>query len=347
MTEKIKSIGILTGGGDCPGLNPAIRGAVYRALAEGIECFGVLDGWKGMMEGNVIPLRLENVEDIVKKGGTIIGTSRTNPYKKEGGAEKCVESMKKLGLDALIAMGGEDTLGVATKLYKDKKFPVVGVPKTMDNDLSATDYTFGFDTSVSVAMDAAARLVDTGTSHRRIMVLEVMGRHAGWVALFTGLASAADWILIPEEKPDIEAMCAHLNKVYARKKTGLVVVSEGVVIPGEHNERKEELDEFGHMILKKRGIGEHLAEIVEKKTGIETRVAVIGHIQRGGAPTLFDRMLGLRTGFKATELVLEGKFGNMVAQRGNDIVAVPLEEATGKLKTVDKSWIKFMHIFFK
>jgi 6-phosphofructokinase 1 len=343
---KVKRIGILTGGGDCPGLNPAIRGVVYRALSEGIECVGILDGWKGMIEAKSIPLTLQDVEYIMNKGGTIIGTSRTNPYKKENGPEKCVETLKKLELDAVIAMGGEDTLGVATKLYKEKNFPVVGVPKTMDNDLSATDYTFGFDTAVTVAVDAAERLLDTGRSHRRIMVLEVMGRHAGWVALFTGLASAADWILIPEEEVDINKMCEHLKKVYERKKTALVIVSEGVVLPGLKTE-KEELDEFGHMILKKRGIGEQVADVIEKNTGIETRVAVIGHIQRGGAPTLFDRMLGLRVGVKAVELVLEGKFGYMVALKGNEVVPVPLEEATGQLKTVSLEWTKFMKHFFK
>jgi len=343
---KVKKIGILTGGGDCPGLNPAIRGAVYRALSEGIECVGILDGWKGMIEAKSVPLTLQDVEYIVNKGGTIIGTSRTNPYKKENGPEKCVETLKKLQLDAVIAMGGEDTLGVATKLYKEKNFPVVGVPKTMDNDLSATDFTFGFDTAVTVAVDAAERLIDTGRSHRRIMVLEVMGRHAGWVALYTGIASAADWILIPEEEVDVNKMCEHLKKVYERKKTALVIVSEGVVLPGLKTE-KEELDEFGHMILKKRGIGEQVADVIEKNTGIETRVAVIGHIQRGGSPTLFDRMLGLRVGVKAVELVLEGKFGYMVALKGNDVVPVPLEEATGQLKTVDAKWIQWMKHFFK
>jgi len=343
---KIKKIGILTGGGDCPGLNPAIRGVVYRALSEGIECVGILDGWKGMLEAKSVPLTLQDVEYIINKGGTIIGTSRTNPYKKENGTEKCVETLKKLQLDAVIAMGGEDTLGVATKLYKEKNFPVVGVPKTMDNDLGVTDYTFGFDTAVTVAVDAAERLLDTGRSHRRIMVLEVMGRHAGWVALFTGIASAADWILIPEEEVNIEKMCEHLKKVYERKKTALVIVSEGVILPGLKTE-KEELDEFGHMILKKRGIGEQVADIIEKNTGIETRVAVIGHIQRGGAPTLFDRILGLRVGVKAVELVLEGKFGYMVALKGNEVVPVPLEEATGQLKTVSSQWIQFMKHFFK
>ncbi|MCS7227612.1 MAG: 6-phosphofructokinase [Endomicrobia bacterium] len=342
----IRRIGILTGGGDCPGLNPAIRGVVYRAFSEGIECIGILDGWKGMIECKSVSLTLQDVEYIVNKGGTILGTSRTNPYKKENGPEKCVETLKKLNLDAVVAMGGEDTLGVATKLFKEKNFPVVGVPKTMDNDLSATDFTFGFDTAVTVAVDAAERLIDTGKSHRRIMVLEVMGRHAGWVALYTGIASGADWILIPEQKIEIEKMCQHLKKVYERKKTALVIVSEGVILPGVNIE-KEELDEFGHMILKKRGIGEQVADVIEKNIGIETRVAVIGHIQRGGSPTLFDRILGLRVGVKAVELVLEGKFGYMVALKGNEVVPVALEEATGKLKTVDEKWISWMQHFFK
>lgn len=339
-------VGILTGGGDCPGLNPAIRGCVLRGLDFGYEFVGILEGWKGLIEGNTIPLTLSAVEEITPRGGTILGTSRTNPYKKENGVEKCLSNFQKLGLGALIAMGGEDTLGVATKLYEEKKLPVVGVPKTMDNDLSATDYTFGFDSAVTVATDAAARLIDTGRSHRRIMVLEVMGRHAGWVALFTGLASGADWILIPEKEPEINPMCQHLKKVWARKKYALVVVSEGVILPGMKTE-KEELDEFGHMILKKRGVGEQLADLIEKETGIETRLAVIGHIQRGGSPTLFDRILGLRVGYKAAELIQEGKFGQMVALKGNEVVGVSLKEATGKLKLVSEPWIQMMYSFFK
>jgi 6-phosphofructokinase 1 len=345
-TNMIKKIGILTGGGDCPGLNPAIRGCVERALDFGIESVGILDGWKGLIEGRTIPLNLSDVESIVGKGGTILGTSRTNPYKKENGVDKCLANIKSLNLDAIVALGGEDTLGVATKLYKEKNVPVVGVPKTMDNDLSATDYTFGFDTAVTIAVDAAERLIDTGTSHRRIMVLEVMGRHAGWVALFTGLASGADWILVPEKEPEIDKMCEHLKKVHQRKKYALVVVSEGINIPGMKT-GKEELDQFGHMILKKRGVGEQIADIIEEKTKIETRVAVIGHIQRGGKPTLFDRILGTRVGVKAAELVNEGKFGYMVALKGNDVVPVPLEEATSKLKVITPDWLKFMETFFK
>lgn len=342
----IKRIGMLTGGGDCPGLNCAIRGAVYKAISEGIECVGLTEGWKGLLECSTMPLKLEDVECIMNRGGTILGTSRTNPYKKEKGPEKCLESFKELKLDALIAMGGEDTLGVATRLYEENNFPVIGVPKTMDNDLSATDYTFGFDTSTTHAIDAAESLLDTGRSHRRIMVLEVMGRHAGWVALYTGLASGADWIMLPEENCDMQKMCTQLKIAHARKKTALVIVSEGATIPCD-NPEKEQCDEFGHKILKSKCVGEEVAKIIEKNTGIETRVAVIGHIQRGGPPTLFDRMLGLRVGHKATELAIEGKFGYMVALRGTDVIPVKLREATGKLRTVDESWIKFMHDFFK
>ncbi|MFH1259953.1 MAG: ATP-dependent 6-phosphofructokinase [Elusimicrobiota bacterium] len=342
----MKKIGILTGGGDCPGLNPAIRGCVLRSLDFGFECVGLQEGWKGLIEGIAEPLKLSDVEGIVGKGGTILGTSRTNPYKKDQGVEKCLENFKKLGLDALVAMGGEDTLGVASKLYKEHKIPVVGVPKTMDNDLSATDFTFGFDTSVTIAVDAAERLIDTGRSHRRIMVLEVMGRHAGWVALYTGIASGADWTLLPEKQTDVEKMCQHLKEVHARKKYALVVVSEGVQLPGD-KEEKEQLDEFGHMILKSRGIGEQLAALIEGKTKIETRLAVIGHIQRGGGPTLFDRILGTRVGVKAAELVKEGKFGQMVALRGNDVLGVSLEEATSKLKIVDPKWMELMEVLFK
>jgi 6-phosphofructokinase 1 len=341
-----KTIGILTGGGDCPGLNPAIRGAVIRGMEHGYNFVGFLEGWKGAIEGNTMPLKLSDVKEIVGKGGTILGTSRTNPFKKEGGAQKVLENLKKLNLDALIACGGEDTLGVASRLYKEFKAPVVGVPKTMDNDLSATDYTFGFDTATTVSVDALERLRDTGRSHRRIMVLEVMGRHAGWVALFTAIAGAADWVCLPEEPVDAKAMCEHLKKVHAREKVALVVASEAITIPGEET-GKEELDEFGHMLLKKRGVAERLSTLIEKETKIETRSAVIGHIQRGGAPTLFDRILGTRVGYKAADLVKEGKFGQMVALRGTEVIGVSLEEATSKLKTVTPDWLQFAKTFFK
>ncbi|MBI5631706.1 MAG: ATP-dependent 6-phosphofructokinase [Elusimicrobia bacterium] len=337
-----KRIAILTGGGDCPGLNPAIRGVVMKASALGYECLGIQEGWKGMISGNAKPLTRQCVEGIVSQGGTIIGTSRTNPYKKEGGPQAVLETFKKLSLDALVAMGGEDTLGVAAKLFREHKARIVGVPKTMDNDLSATDYTFGFDTSVTIAVDAAQRLVDTGRSHRRIMILEVMGRHAGWVALFTGIAAGADCICIPERPVDLNDMAKKLTAAHARKNVALVVASEAVEFTGQ--EKEEKLDEFGHMILKERGVGERIAEAVQKATGIETRAAVIGHIQRGGAPTLFDRILGTRVGVKAAELVHAGKFGHMAALKGDAVLPVPLEEATAKLKTVTPDWFELMDV---
>ena len=334
-----KRIGILTGGGDCPGLNPAIRGVVLRAAQLGYECLGVQEGWKGLINAEAKPLARADVEEIVRCGGTILGTSRVNPYKKDGGVAAALKAFKTLQLDALVAMGGEDTLGVASKLYKEHKAPVVGVPKTMDNDLSATDYTFGFDSAATVAVDAAARLIDTGRSHRRVMILEVMGRHAGWVSLFTGIAAGADYVCLPERKVDMADLAAKVKAAHRRKKTALVVCSEAVDM-GDAG--KEALDEFGHMILKERGVGEKLAAAVEKATGIETRAAVIGHIQRGGAPTLFDRMLGTRVGVKAADLVHEGRFGQMAALRGDKVVGVSLEEAAGTLKTVTKDWLDLL-----
>lgn len=347
MNGNIKRIGILTGGGDCPGLNPAIRGCVYAAEKAGYECIGINDGWKGLMEGLTQPLNKEIVEYIIMQGGTILGTSRTNPYKKEKGVEKCLENFKKLNLYALVAMGGEDTLGVATKLYKEYKLNVVGVPKTMDNDLNATDYTFGFDTSVTKAMEAASALIDTGRSHRRVMVLEVMGRHAGWVALFTAIASAADYVCIPEKKINGKEMIDKIKQAYKRKKFALVVVSEAAEIEEEKIvEQNNQVDEFGHTILKERGTAEKIAKYIESKTGIETRSAVIGHMQRGGAPTLFDRILATRVGIKAVELIENNEFGKMAALVGNEIKGVPLEKATGELKVVTPEWFKIMDILF-
>jgi ATP-dependent phosphofructokinase / diphosphate-dependent phosphofructokinase len=341
-----KKIGLLTGGGDCPGLNPALRGAVMCGLDYGFEFVGFLEGWRGLVEGNTQPVTLADVKEIVGKGGTFLGSSRTNPFKKEGAVEKCLANFKKFDLHALVACGGEDTLGVAARLYKEHKVNVVGVPKTMDNDLSATDYTFGFDTATTVAVDALERLRDTGRSHRRIMVLEVMGRHAGWVALYASIAAAADWVLLPERTCDVKAMCAHLQKVHKRDKTALVVTSEAVELPGMSTEG-EQLDQFGHMLLKNRGLGEKVAGLIEKETGIETRSAVIGHIQRGGAPTLFDRILATRAGAKAADMIQAGDFGKMAAMRGIEMVAVPLSEATSKLKTVSPDWLKLADTFFK
>lgn len=334
-----KRIAILTGGGDCPGLNPAIRGVVLKAHKLGYECVGIQEGWKGMINGTAVPVGPADVQEIIGKGGTILGTSRTNPYKKEGGVQGVLDSFKKLDLHALVALGGEDTLGVANKLYKEHKLNVIGVPKTMDNDLDATDFTFGFDTAATLAMEAVERLRDTGRSHRRIMVLEVMGRHAGWVALYTAIGGGADYLCLPERPVNIKDMCDKVKAAHAARKVAIVVASEAVDIPGEKKE--EQLDEFGHMILKDRGVAERLAKIIEAETKIETRTAVIGHMQRGGAPTMFDRILGTRVGVKAADLVHEGKFGNMVALKGDAVIAVSLEAATAKLKTVTPEWLKF------
>ena len=339
-----KRIGILTGGGDCPGLNPAIRGCVYMAEKMGCECIGFNDGWKGIIENKTVPLNREITREIIMQGGTMLGTSRTNPYKKEGGVEAVKETFRKNSLDALVAMGGEDTLGVAHRLYKDFKFPVVGVPKTMDNDLSGTDSTFGFDSAATVSVDALQRLRDTARSHHRIIVLEVMGRHAGWVALYTAIAGAADYVCLPELKVDGDDLTKKLKEAYASKRYALVVSSEAVELPTLDGGKTQDLDDFGHVILKGRGVGETLAKIIEEKTGIETRHAVIGHIQRGGAPTLFDRMLGVRVGAAAAQFVNEGKFGVMAALNGDKVVPVPLETAVGQLKTVTPEWLKFADI---
>ena len=341
-----KRIGILTGGGDCCGLNPAIRGAVYRAYDFDYEVFGIRDGWRGLIDGSIFKIDLQDAEELIDKAGTILGTSRTNPFKVETGVDRVLNTIKNYGLDAILAMGGEDTLGVACRLFNEYKVNVVGVPKTMDNDLSSTDFTFGFDSSVTRAVEAMKSLEDTGKSHHRVMILEVMGRYAGWVALYTGLASGADWILLPEEKPDIDEMCKQLQRVYSRKKYALVVVSEGVELPGTAD-GEEELDHFGHMILRKREIGQTLGDLICEKTGLETRHAVIGHMQRGGNPTIFDRILGLRTGVKAVELIEKEDYGKMAALQGNEVIAVPMEEATRDIKKVNREWIDFAKIFFK
>ena len=336
-------IGILTGGGDCPGLNPAIRGAVFRALDYKDECIGIIQGWQGLLTCETEPLDLERVDEIIDRGGTILGTSRTNPFKDPALVKQTIDNITTMKLDALIAIGGDDTLGVATRLA-GMGVRVVGVPKTMDNDLSGTDATFGFDTSVSVALDASRRLKDTALSHRRIIVLEVMGRHAGWVALYTGIGSGADYTLIPEVPVDWDAMIDQVMIAYRRKKYAFVVVSEGVVCT---EAKQEQLDDFGHMLLQNRGVGPEVARIIEQKTGISTRSATIGHIQRGGSPTLFDRMLGSRVGVKAVDMVHDGEFGKMAALRGAEIVAIPLTEACGKLKTVPQEWIDLLKVFSK
>jgi 6-phosphofructokinase 1 len=327
-------VGILTGGGDCPGLNPAIRAVVMRLLELKHQPVGLELGWKGLVEGLTTELSLERVEEIIYQGGTILGSSRTNPFRvgNEEQLEKALRNLQTMELEAIVALGGEDTLGVAAKLFK-LGVPTVGIPKTMDNDLDCTDYTFGFDTAVSAAVDAADRLRDTARSHRRIVVLEVMGRHAGWVALYTGLGAGADWILIPEVALDLDEMCAHLRVSTDRKKYSLVVASEGVDIP-HADTSSVSTDAFGHVILRERGVGEFVAKEIEERLGVETRYAVLGHIQRGGSPTVFDRVLASRLGLLAAELVHEQKWGKMASLQGNRIVAVPLEEAVKSLKTI-------------
>jgi len=298
-----------------------------------------------LLEKDYMPLDLRSVSGILPKGGTILGTSRTNPYKKENGVELAKKNFKELGLDALIAVGGEDTLGVATKLFNDG-LNTVGVPKTIDNDLNATDFTFGFDTAVNIVMECIDRLHTTAESHNRIMVVEVMGRHAGWIAAYSGIAGGADYILVPEIPIDVGELCSSIKKRHQRGKNfSIIVVSEGAAFKDKDLALQEQkLDEFGHVRL--GGIGDMLGKLIEEKTGYETRVTVLGHIQRGGSPTAFDRVLGTRFGVKAYELVKNKKFGRMVSLKGNDIADVGLEEATKDLKTLDLKLYEIAKIFF-
>jgi 6-phosphofructokinase 1 len=285
------------------------------------------------------------ISGLLPRGGTIIGTTRTNPYKLDGGVDRVASNFEREGFGALVAIGGEDTLGVAARLYADRGFPVVGVPKTIDNDLSATDYTFGFDTAVAIATEAIDRLHTTAESHNRVMVVEVMGRHTGWIAVMSGIAGGADMILIPEEPMSIDEACAQLRHRHERGKDfSIVVVSEGYELDGLGDE--SEVDQFGHIRLSERGVGATLAREIEQRTGFETRVTVLGHVQRGGTPTPRDRVLATRYGLKAADLVEEGKFGRMAALRGDAIVDVSLEEATARLKTVPSDWYDVARAFF-
>ncbi len=340
-------VGMLTGGGDCPALNAVIRGVVRTISNAGGECFGLLEGWRGAIEGNAIPLHPSKTDEIVDKGGTILGSSRTNPYKNRENVTKLLESFKRLGLDALVAIGGDDTLGVARRLYEEENFPTVGVPKTIDNDLSCTDYTFGFDTSINIVMEAVDRLRTTAESHRRVIVVETMGRHAGWIACFSGIATAADFILVPEQPVDIERMCELLKaKRAAGKSYGIVVASEGAILPNEGEVvHAGEVDDFGHVRL--GGVGDRLAKIIEKKTGIETRSVTLGHLQRGGPPSAFDRVLGTRLGIHAGRLVINKQYGRMVALRGMKIVDAPLADAVGTMRTLDPQFLEEIEEFFK
>ncbi|MCM8783040.1 MAG: 6-phosphofructokinase [Candidatus Omnitrophica bacterium] len=342
----MERIGILTGGGDCPGLNAVIRAVVRKAYNEGYETIGIKNGWKGLIELDYVKLDLDSVSGILPKGGTILGTSRTNPYKKEQDVEKVKQNYHKMELFALIVVGGEDTLGVAAKLIQDGITNIVGVPKTIDNDLSCTDYTFGFDTAVNIATECIDRLHTTAESHHRIIVVEVMGRHAGWIATEAGIAGGADVILIPEIPIDINEVCELIRRRHNRGKTfSIVVVAEGAKFKeGSLVVQEEKIDEFGHVRL--GGIGEILGKEIEKRTGYETRISILGHIQRGGSPTAFDRILGTRFGIKAVELIKEKKFGRMAALLGNKITDVDIREATKELKTVDIELYRIAREFF-
>ena len=343
----MERVGVLTGGGDCPGLNAVIRAVVRKAFQNNIKVVGIKNGWQGLVDADAMDLNLDSVSGILPKGGTILGTSRTNPYKKPDDVAKVVNNYKNLKLDALIVIGGEDTLGVANRLIKENKgLNIVGCPKTIDNDLNATDYTFGFDTAVNIATEAIDRLHTTAESHHRIMVVEVMGRHAGWIAIHSGLASGADVILIPEFPIDLDEVCAILKKRKDRGKSfSIVVVAEGAQFKaGQVILKEEKLDSFGHVRL--GGIGETLAEAIEKRTGYETRTTVLGHIQRGGTPSAFDRFLATRFGLKAMELVLAKKFGYMASLSGTEVKEVPIEAAVGTLKTVDTKLYDMAKTFF-
>jgi 6-phosphofructokinase 1 len=337
-------VGVLTGGGDCPGLNAVIRAVVRRGVTEfGYEFIGFRDGWRGPMEGDTVPLDIQAVRGILPRGGTILGSSRTNPFKMEGGVEKIEANLASLGIDALIAIGGEDTLGVATKLH-EHGVHVVGVPKTIDNDLSGTDYTFGFDTAVNIATEAIDRLHTTAESHHRALIVEVMGRNVGWIALHAGMAGGANVILIPEKPFDMEKVCAYVEHRFETRYAPIVVVAEGARPVDGDITASGQLDDFGHVRF--GGVGQMLAAEIEKRTGKEARCTVLGHIQRGGTPTAFDRVLATRFGVHAVQAVHDEAFGVMVALRGTDIIRVPLVEATSQLKLVPPQRYAEAEVFF-
>lgn len=338
-------IGMLTGGGDCPGLNAVIRAVVRKGAGmHGHEFIGFRDGWRGPLENLTMPLGIPDVRGILPRGGTILGSSRTNPFGIEGGVEKVIENLHALGVDALVAIGGEDTLGVATRLH-ERGVNVVGVPKTIDNDLNATDYTFGFDTAVNIATEAIDRLHTTAESHHRALIVEVMGRHAGWIALHAGMAGGANVILVPEFPFSIERVCAYVESRFQAHYAPIVVVAEGALPEsGDTSILEKGVDAFGHVRL--GGIGEWLANEIETRTGKEARTTVLGHIQRGGTPTAYDRVLATRFGLAAMDSVTEGAWGTMVALHGTDIVRVPLSAATAELKLVTPERYAEVEVFF-
>ena len=339
-------VGVLTGGGDCPGLNAVIRAVVRKGeQGYGDSFLGFRDGWKGVVEGSTMPLDVERCRGILPRGGTILGSSRTNPYKVDGGPRRAKDTISRLGVDALVAIGGEDTLGVAKRLF-DEGVNVVGVPKTIDNDLSGTEVTFGFDTAVQIATDAIDRLHTTAESHDRVLVCEVMGRHAGWIATCAGIAGGAAQVLVPERPIDIDAVCEDLKRRHQKGRyASIVVVAEGAMPKeGSFVVQSGEVDQFGHARL--GGIGEILAKEIRERTGFDSRVTVLGHVQRGGTPTAFDRILATRFGVAAIDAVHDGSFGSMVALRAGKIVRVPIAEAVAELKTVDPELFQVAEVFF-
>ena len=341
-------VAVLTGGGDCPGLNAAIRAVARSCFAQDWTVLGIKNGWAGLLgEGQVEELSRKSVSGILNLGGTILGTSRTNPAKKESDMEQVVANLKKYEVDALVAIGGDDTLSVAKRL-DELGAKVVGVPKTMDNDLSETDYCIGFDSAVQVVMEALDRLHTTASAHHRVLVVEVMGRDAGWVAVEGGLAGGADLILIPEVPSDVDKVCRHLERRRAAGKDfSIIVVAEGVKLPDLEEDRDlGQMDAFGHVRLDKRGVAEHLAKQIEKRTGFESRVTVLGHLQRGGSPSVTDRVNGTRFGVAAVELIKEGKFGYMPSLKGNKIVPIKIADAVARTKTVDLELYKLAELFY-
>ena len=341
-------IGVLTSGGDCPGLNAVIRAVARKADQFGFETIGIMNGWKGIFDESYKLLSLLNVAGIINRGGTILGTSRFSPFEQKDGKDTLLHKISREGFDALIAIGGEGSMHIA-QLAFEAGINVVGVPKTIDNDISGTDYTFGFDTAVGVATEAIDRLHTTAESHHRIMVLEVMGRHAGWIALHSGIAGGADVVVIPERKTKIAEIVDILKSRYKRGKLfSIVVVAEGAQFLEKELKPKKgtkKLDDFGRVRL--GGISYYLAEEIEKRTGFETRATILGYVQRGGVPSAFDRMLGTRFGVYAVEMVKEGKFGRMAAIQSNTITDIPIKDAIGKLKTVDDELYKVAQVFFK
>ena len=342
----MRRIGILTGGGDCPGLNAVIRGVVQKCSMREIEVFGLKKGWLGELTGEGETLNFDEVEDIHTLGGTILGSSRTNVMKEENGPERVKETMKRLDLEGIIAVGGDDTLGVANKL-QNMGMNMIGVPKTIDNDLSSTDYTFGFDTACNIVAEAIDRLHTTAKSHSRCIVVEVMGRHTGWIAIQAGMASGAHMILIPEFPKSLDEVIGVIEDRRRRGKDySIICVAEGFGLQ-EINHEKAEKDAFGNIRLEKKEIGNTLAKLIEEKTGMETRAVVLGHLQRGGSPSAFDRVLGTKMGVKAAQLAVENRYGNMVALQGTSIIAVDMDKAVTMQKRVDEEFYRFASFFFR